>query len=73
MSKEQDGVLARLSERLEKPSRDAMVNAMALGYGFIMIKRNKSGQFIVKSVLWHEIEDILTDMGVKGGFYHGRG
>lgn len=70
-----EAALAKVDEKLSIAAKGALLNARALGYGFIMIKRNNRGysDFTVKNILWHEIEEVLTDMGVRGGFYHGRG
>ena len=79
MSKEDEiaieEALSKIDEKLDIAAKSALINARALGYGFIMIKRNNRGysDFTVKSILWHEIEEVLTDMGARGGFYHGRG
>jgi hypothetical protein len=69
-----DEALIKLEEKLNLSAKDAIRNARSVGYGFIMIKRNNRGysDFTVKNILWHEMDEILTEMGARGGFYHGR-
>lgn len=57
------------SAEIEKAMKCAIKNAYDIGSGFVVVKRmgHKSEVFI-KEMLWHEVEEELRRIGVKGAF-----
>jgi hypothetical protein len=54
--------------KLEPKIKDAAINALDIGYGFIVLKRNSSSfhEIDVRHMLWPEVERVLRDMGALG-------
>jgi hypothetical protein len=62
-----DAALKANEKVLNKSLKEAIINARLTGYGFLMIKRASRGDnYIIQSARWHEVDDALRELGVKG-------
>lgn len=55
---------------ISKAMEGAIQNAFELGAGFVVIRRlNRGSELIIEEMLWHEVDDVLRSLGVKGAIF----
>lgn len=60
-------VFERQEDRIKKCVKNAIENSYQVGVGFVVIKRlNRGSEFIISQMLWHEVDQVLREIGVKG-------
>lgn len=56
-----------LKDRIVKQYEPAMLNCLALGYGFIVLRRVRGcNTFSASHMSWSEVKDVLEELGALG-------